>query len=276
MPPPIFLLTDFGTNDPFVGIMKAVILGIHPDSELIDLTHEVPAGDIRSGAVLLWQALPFLPEGSVVLCVVDPGVGTERRPILLQSGGIDFIGPDNGIFSYILEEGVQAWELRNPDLALTHKGTTFHGRDIFAPAAAHTAAGIPPPSFGPPVEELVQIPPPLLECQQEGKLYGEIIHTDRFGNALTSLGQFIPLDQGGFELHPWSGSCQRIKIDLPHSQLQLPSKVRLNWAVTFAEIPPNDYCFVLGSSGLLEIAADRQSAAEGLHLVPGDRLTLIY
>ncbi len=275
MPAPIFLLTDFGTKDPFVGIMKAVISDINPNIQLIDLTHEVPPGDIRSGAITLWQSLPYLPDGSVILTVIDPGVGTRRRSILLQSQGFTFIGPDNGTFSYILREGYQAWELGNPDLALPQTGTTFHGRDIFAPAAAHAASGVPASNFGPLLKELIRIPQPALSWSGTGRLEGEVIHIDRFGNALTSLGQFFPQDQDTYAFHPWIGECLQAEINLHKSQVHLPGKVKLSWVANFTEIPDGRCGFIVGSSGLIEIAANRQSAVNLLNLAINNKIILV-
>ena len=274
MPPSIFLLTDFGTSDPFVGIMKAVILGINPNIHLIDLTHEVSPGDLRSGAILLWQSLPYLPDGSVVLCVVDPGVGTARCPILLHSQGYRFIGPDNGIFSYVLDDDYTAWELKNPNLALPQRGTTFHGRDIFAPAAAHAASGVPPERFGAPMDELLRIPQPRLSCPEEGRLEGEVIHIDRFGNALTSLGQFSPAEKGSYKLNPWVGECPQTLINLQRAKVCLPGQPDLFWADNFTSIPKDQGGFIIGSSGLIEIAANRQSAANLLNLALDTKVTL--
>jgi len=275
MSPPIFILTDFGTADPFVGIMKAVISQISPNTQIIDLTHEVPPGDIRLGAVLLWQSLPYLPKGSVILSVIDPGVGTTRRPILLQTGGLTFIGPDNGTFSFILKADYRVWELQNPDLALPQTGATFHGRDIFAPAAAYVASGVPASSFGPPLMDLALIPPPVLSCSDRNVMEGEIIHIDRFGNALTSIGQFLPLEQRTYNFHPWIGECRQVKVNLHQAQVQLPDQVKLNWAANFAEIPVSACRFILGSSGLIEIAANRQRAANLLNLALEDPVTLV-
>ena len=139
---PIVILTDFGTADPFVGIMKGVINQIAPTTPIIDLTHEISPGDIRQGAITLWQSIHYFTAGSIFLAVIDPGVGTYRRPILFKSGGYKFIAPDNGVLSYIFNDSPKAWEISNSQLALPNPGTTFHGRDIFAPAAAHASLGV--------------------------------------------------------------------------------------------------------------------------------------
>ncbi len=274
MEKPIALLTDFGTLDPFVGIMKGVIAGIAPGAPLIDLTHEIPPGDIRRGAVTLWQSLPYFPKGTVFLVVVDPGVGTQRLPILLETRGYRFIGPDNGVFTLIQGEDFRAWTLENPLLALPNPRRTFHGRDIFAPAAAHAWSGVPGPDFGEPVRRLEGIPLPRLEVSPSGCIQGEILYPDRFGNLLTSLGVFDILDKEKLELHPWVGDSPVVSVSMGSSCLRLPDGSTVSWASTFAEIPEGQCAALIGSSGLIEIAANRQSAAKRLNLQGGETVTL--
>lgn len=273
MKPPIVLLTDFGTQDPFVAIMKGVILQIDPQATLIDLTHQVPAGDIDRAAMILWSACPYFPKGTIFLTVVDPGVGTERMPVLLKSQDYFFVGPDNGVFSYIQGAAPLAWELNNPDFMLPTPGMTFHGRDIFAPAAAHLSLGIPGASFGPAIPSLVRLPWPLLELTP-GKVTGEILHADHFGNLITSLGVFIPNQDGTHKLSPWIGDAPATTIDLGKAGLHLPCQGTLSWSPTFGHIPDGACAMILGSSGLLEIAANRASAAQQLNLKRGDTLVL--
>jgi S-adenosylmethionine hydrolase len=272
---PIVLLTDFGTADPFVGIMKAVIHDITPNSNLIDLSHEIPPGDIRQAAITLWQAHPYLPRECVILGVVDPGVGTARRGIAARAGGRSFVGPDNGLFSYVLPRSPHAWELADRGYQLDRPGETFHGRDIFAPAAAHISRGVHPQSFGPEVLSPVSLPFPYLETSEQG-IHGEILHADRFGNLLTSIGRCIP--EGNIvALHPWQGSSRgaALRFSLETSEFQLPDQRQIPWAHTFGEIPDGQCAAVIGSSGLLEIAANRQSASEILNLHAGDPVHIL-
>jgi S-adenosylmethionine hydrolase len=271
---PIVILTDFGTTDPFVGIMKGVLAGIAPESPTIDLTHEIPPGDIQRGAITLWQSLPYFPKGSVFLAVVDPGVGTHRRPILLNTQGCTFVGPDNGLFTFILGDSCQAWELRNPRFALSNPGMTFHGRDLFAPAAGHAVLGTPGPEFGESIQDLGRIPFPKLEFPSPGEIHGQILHADHFGNLLTSLGSFTPSDGGKLKLSPWIGGNLEIEVDLYKSSLKLPNGEILPWISTFGQIPEGECAFMLGSSGLIEIAANRKSAANLLHLAGDEIVTL--
>jgi S-adenosylmethionine hydrolase len=271
---PIAILTDFGTTDPFVGIMKGVVAGIAPESPTIDLTHEIPPGDIQRGAITLWQSLTYFPKGGVFLAVVDPGVGTHRRPIILETQGFTFVGPDNGLFTFILGDSFQAWELQNPRFALSNPGMTFHGRDLFAPAAGHAALGIPGPEFGEPIQDIERIPLPKFEFPSPGEINGQILHADHFGNLLTSLGSFAPADDGKFKLSPWIGGEPEIEVDLYKSSLKLPNGEILLWASTFGQVPEGECAFILGSSGLIEIAANRKSAANLLHLAGGETISL--
>ncbi len=281
----IAFMTDFGTADPFVGIVKGVIAGIAPEAVVIDLTHEIPPGDIRRAAITLWQAAPFFPPFTVFLAVVDPGVGTVRRPMMLQSNAgqpgkkYAFIGPDNGLFTFVLTEGFQAWELSNSAFRLPFPSTTFHGRDIFAPAAAHAARGVPGPQFGPSLPDPVRLPMPRLEETVPGSiageaLSGEILFADRFGNYLTSLGVFERQGSESLYFYPWLPGAHPRTYPTQGIRIVLPDGSRLRLVDTFAAIPPGSLAGVVGSSGLLEIAANRASATGLLNLPEGAPITL--
>ncbi len=270
----IAMLTDFGMRDPFVGIMKGVIGRINPQATMIDLSHQIPPGDIRQGAVALWQAQPYFPSGTVWLAVVDPGVGTRRRGMIAQSGGQIFVGPDNGVFSFALNADAQVWELSNPDFALPGPRMTFHGRDIFSPGAAHASLGIAGPEFGAPLSDWMRLPVPKLDTPAPGQWRGEILHADHFGNLLTSLGCFFPFGENRFALHPWLRSAPATEVDFSQIHVYLPDGRRLPWANTFGEIPPGQCAALIGSSGLVEIAANQQSAADSLGLDGGEEIIL--
>ncbi|OQY30690.1 MAG: hypothetical protein B6I38_07000, partial [Anaerolineaceae bacterium 4572_5.1] len=198
--PLITLTTDFGESDPFVGIMKGVIAGIAPGVPLVDITHAIPPGDIQRGAIVLWQSVPYFPQGTVFLAVVDPGVGTERKGIILHVRGQIFVGPNNGLFSYLLAEGesVRAWELVN------------------------TSLGDLPPS-------------PSLEITSPQELRGEILTTDQFGNLLTSLGRFIPTKDGQLQLSPWlEQRLPMVKFSPDKARVLLPNGQSLPFVNTFA------------------------------------------
>ncbi len=183
----ITLTSDFGPG-PFAGVMKGVMLAICPGAALVDLSHAVPAQDVRSGAQVLEQALGVFPEGTVHLAVVDPGVGTERRALCLAAAGCLWVGPDNGLFTPMLlaDPGALAWSIEDPGLMRRPVSATFHGRDIFAPAAAHLAAGLAPERVGPPLPEPLRLEWPR-PGERDGALKGAVLGTDHFGNLATNL-----------------------------------------------------------------------------------------
>jgi len=186
----ITLLTDFGLKDPYAGIMKGVILSINPDVTIVDITHNISSQDVREGSFLVKETYPYFQNGTIHLAIVDPDVGSTRRPILLCKDEHFFIGPDNGIFSHIIEADTEIYEITKKNLLMNCISSTFHGRDIFAPAAAHLASGIPPSTFGPRVFDpvfLADIFPDIVN----GVLTGEIIRFDKFGNAATNIDREI-------------------------------------------------------------------------------------
>jgi S-adenosyl-L-methionine hydrolase (adenosine-forming) len=276
--PLIVMLTDFSTLDPFVGILKGVLSSVAPGIPLIDLTHEIPSGNVKRAAIILWQAISYFPPGCVFLGVVDPGVGTSRKAIIIESGYSKFIGPDNGLFSFVTLPDYHAWEITNSEVFLPNPSSTFHGRDVFAPAAAHAANGLPPESFGEPVPEIKFLTRPKLESIDGGGLKGEVLHADKFGNLLTSIGRFIPGDYQGYRFDPW--------LDIPAADgaplffsrekinLYLPNGKVIPWVNTFADAPEDKCACLVGGSGLLEIVRNRGSAAESLILEEGSTITL--
>ncbi|MCX5805381.1 MAG: SAM-dependent chlorinase/fluorinase [Proteobacteria bacterium] len=182
----ITLLTDFGLKDPYVGIMKGVIFSINPDLTIIDITHNVSPQDIREGAFLMKEYYPYFKNGTCHVAVIDPTVGSTRRPIVFSKDEHYFVGPDNGIFSHIIERNTDVYEIKNRDFILNRISSTFHGRDIFAPVAAHLASGVHPSAFGPKIVNpvyLADIFPDIIN----GVLTGEVVMFDRFGNAITNI-----------------------------------------------------------------------------------------
>ncbi len=272
-PPIIALITDFGTSDPYVGIMKGILAGISPETRLIDLTHHIPPGNIQRGAFVLWQSSLDLPQGTIFLAVVDPGVGTERKAICLVCDGQRFIGPDNGLFSYLLYgKEYQAWELSNPAYQLSSPGTTFHGRDIFAPAAAYAANGIWGDKFGNAVKSIQCLPEPRL-AKKGNSLSGEVISTDMFGNLFTSLGCFQSTDSCDLILSSWINHTNCKIKDRTHVEIILKDKT-LSLVKTFAMVPEGTCAGLIGSTGLLEIVCNQGSAAKLLSLKRGDEIIL--
>jgi S-adenosylmethionine hydrolase len=253
---PIFFLTDFGLSDTYVGVVKAVMLGIAPDARIVDLTHDVPPQDIRSGAFALLTVAPYLPRDAVVLAVVDPGVGTARRPIAVQLDGRTFVGPDNGLLSWAIGVPPTAVVLDRPRFWRPVVSATFHGRDLFGPVAAHLARGVPLAEVGSPCDEIERLafPPVRRGTDAAGCAFahGEVLHVDRFGNLVTNLSVAdVPTD-------PTVEVAGRTIAGLaPHFQApadELPGR--------FGEgSRPRHLIALIGSAGLLEIAVPNGSAA---------------
>ena len=245
--PIITLTTDFGTRDPFVGAMKGVILGIAPGARLVDLTHELAPHDVVEGALALEAAVGFFPPGSIHLAVVDPGVGSARRPLAIHARGQYFVGPDNGLFSFLL--GGPGWTavcLEAPAYRLPRVSLTFHGRDVFAPAAAYLALGIPLGSFGPPVTDPVLSPWPTARRQGDA-LVGEVVHADRFGNLVTSV-RAADLEA--------LGPAEALVVEIEGKEVG-------GIVGCFADLPAWGTGALVGGSDRLEIAVREGSAAAG-------------
>jgi hypothetical protein len=191
----ITLTTDFGLSDAYVAMMKGVILSINPSARLVDVTHQVGTGSIFQAALLIRETFPYFPEGTVHLAVVDPGVGSDRRLLALQAGAHFFVGPDNGLFWPVFRdfEGSQAVQLTQSRYFLPSITQTFHGREIFAPVAAHLSLGLSLESFGPTVEDLTKLTIPQPYVQGE-VLCGQIIRVDNFGNLVTNISAREVLD----------------------------------------------------------------------------------
>ncbi|MCM3873065.1 MAG: SAM-dependent chlorinase/fluorinase [Pyrinomonadaceae bacterium] len=185
----ITLLTDFGTADYFVGAMKGVILSVNPEARVVDITHEIPAQDIQAAAFTLLAVYSSFPSGSIHVAVVDPGVGSDRLAILVEAGGQFFVGPDNGIFSYICEREPEArvLELTNKKYFPAPVSSTFHGRDVFAPVAAALSTGVDPSKFGKQITNPVRLASLIPEKSKKGTVKARIIHIDRFGNCITNI-----------------------------------------------------------------------------------------
>jgi len=187
--PLITLLTDFGTTDYFVGAVKGVILSINPAARVVDITHEIPPQDIEAAAFTLLAAYPSFPAGTVHVAVVDPGVGSTRRAILVEAAGQVFVGPDNGIFSYVYEAApdIRVFEITNQKYFRKPVSSTFNGRDVFAPVAAAVSTGIKPSELGKQIRDPILLASLLPEKSGKGTVRGRIIHIDRFGNCITNI-----------------------------------------------------------------------------------------
>jgi hypothetical protein len=182
----ITLTTDFGHADPWVGIMKGVMLSINPDLAIVDITHDVPPQDIKKASFCLGGLAQTFPEGTIHICIVDPGVGSKRDPVIIQTGRYFYVGPNNGVFSALDSKVKKTAVIKNKKYVGKSMSATFQGRDLFAPVAAHLAT-TPIEKFGPPVKKLVKISRPGPRWKRDGSLAGEIVYFDHFGNAYTNI-----------------------------------------------------------------------------------------
>ncbi len=258
----ITLLTDFGEEDWFVAAMKGVIVTLAPKVRIIDISHQVPPGDLRRGA-LVWRCVyRFFPPGTVHLGVVDPGVGTKRGVLAARAGGHLFVAPDNGLLSWVLwEEGkAAAYQVNREDLRLPEPSTTFHGRDIFAPLAARLATGLLPEETGPISTDPVILPPPLLRSLGELSWETEVIGQDRFGNCLTSLTR--PAAR--------TGKAAALFLEIRDAEIRLPLED------CYGSVPNGRPLAVWGSCGFLELSVNGGSAARALNLKIGDKITVRF
>ncbi|MBI3764456.1 MAG: SAM-dependent chlorinase/fluorinase [Chloroflexi bacterium] len=271
----IALLTDFGDLDPYVGIMKGVIHGIAPEARVVDLTHNVPPQDIRRGAYALYLSAPYFPPETVYLCVVDPGVGGARRPIAVATDRGIFVGPDNGLFTYIYTSyDVRAVvELAESRYRLAKVSHTFHGRDIFAPAAAHLARGVAVESFGPPVIDPVRFALPRLEEHGPGHLHAEVLHGDHFGNIATSIGWLRWVGDDTLGLTPWiRGGATPHRFRASRAMVSLGPYGPFPIRRTFADAAERERIAIVGSDSHLYIVINRGNAAEAMRAHPGDEV----
>ncbi len=271
----ITLTTDFGTADGYVGVMKGVMLSIAPGVRLVDLSHEVPPQDVRRAAFVLYTAVPFFPPDTVHLAVVDPGVGTDRRAIAVQVPQGFLVGPDNGLFTYVLAEAEEwrAVELRDPAYRLPQVSGTFHGRDIFAPAAAHLARGVPMERLGPPVPDPVLLPLPRLEVRED-RLEGEVLYIDRFGNVVTSIGRLRWAGNGLVLDAAFRRAAPPLRLAAAGAVVKVGGRTIHGVRRTYGEVAVGESLALVGSTGFLEIAVRQGDAARTLGVRPGDPITL--
>jgi S-adenosylmethionine hydrolase len=252
-------LTDFGLSDHYVGAMKGVMLGICPDAQLVDISHEITPFAITEGAYTLAQAWSCFPPGTVHLVVVDPGVGSARRPILAEAGGHVFIAPDNGVLTMALD-AAGAHNIREISSARYFRepvSRTFHGRDIFAPAAAHVAAGTPVSELGEPIDDFVRLEIGSPVRTGEHEWTGLILRTDRFGNIITNFESrsFGWVSETRFELRVGAGTVQR-------------------FSRSYADGPRGEPFLIHGSAGYLEVSLNQGSASNLLSARAGGRAEL--
>lgn len=262
-PPVITLTTDFGLSDPFVGVMKGVIVGINPQATIIDITHNIERYNILEASQVISESHTYFPSGSIHVVVVDPGVGSMRRPLLVVTGDHYFIGPDNGVFSQIYENTdphlLKVFHLTSADYFLPAVSSTFHGRDIFAPVAAWLSKGTDPAKIGAMIDDPVKItvPEPVISGST---ISGEIISIDHFGNAVSNI-----KDSYLVKLAP-PGSGKIFKVTYGGEQLNI---VRC-----YEEHEGNSSSAIINSSGCLEIFVYQGSAAEKHNIKIGDAVSV--
>jgi len=254
---PVTLTTDFGLLDPYVGIMKGVLLSINPRLSIIDITHQLRPGAIQEASALLGEAYPYFPKETIHVVVVDPGVGTTRRAVLVMANDHFFVGPDNGVFWPIMASNPEATVLHlvNDRYFLPRISRTFHGRDIFAPVAAHLSLGVKPGDMGP----IIGDPERLEICEpheEDGCLVGHVIRVDRFGNLLTNI---LKKDLEAF----LAGSLPEIRVG---------NVMVRGLHETYADVAPGMPLALIGSAGTLEIAVNRghihdRLEEEGRHML---------
>lgn len=258
----ITLTTDFGLRDPYVAEMKAVILNKSPNASIVDIAHQIEKFNIKMGAYTLAAASPYFQKGTIHVAVIDPGVGTKRKPILIQTKQGYFIGPDNGVLTLAAKsQGLRhIYRIENLKFMLPRISYTFHGRDVFAPAAAHLANGISPSEFG---HEIHKIATPKFAkiTKRKNMLIGEVIHIDGFGNIITNL------REKDCEL---MGIKKTVKLKLKNTRL------KLKLCKAYSEVKARQPLVIIGSHNFLEISINQGNAAENFQTRVGDKVTLYY
>jgi len=240
--------------------MKAVILSVSPDATIVDVTHDVAQFDTRMGAYTLAAAAPYFPDGTIHVAVVDPGVGTRRRPIIVQAQHGFFVGPDNGLLILAAEQqGIKCIrEITNTRLMLPQVSSTFHGRDVFAPAAAHLANSVAPAEFGPEIHDAVK-PDFAKVTLRNGVVAGEVLHVDNFGNIVTNISR---------------KDMQRIRVAGVVNIELAAQKLRLKFCKAYGEAKPQDPLALIGSHNYLEISLNQGNAAEKFKVQLGDKIRI--
>ncbi|MHB2015760.1 MAG: SAM hydrolase/SAM-dependent halogenase family protein [Candidatus Xenobia bacterium] len=246
---PVALLTDFGLRDAYVGVMKAVIYGICPQVDFIDLCHEVPPQDVLGGAFVLGTSTRWFPPGTIFVAVVDPGVGTERRAIVVETEMHRFVGPDNGLFTWPLRQAKRVIEATEPRFWNPEVSRTFHGRDVFAPLAGHLACGVDTAQMGSAIQDPVQLTVPQPH-RDAGTLIGQVLTLDRFGNLITNI-----------ERTPG----KRVRV----------GRIEIPIVETFGSVKAGGLLALWGSSGHLEVAVNSGDAARVLGAGRGTAVTVL-
>jgi S-adenosylmethionine hydrolase len=249
----ITLTTDFGLTDGFVGTMKGVILGINPDVTIVDITHDIAPQNVEQGAFLFANAARYFPADAIHVVVVDPGVGSARRTIAAQEGETIFVAPDNGVLSSVLRPSSSVVHLNNPAYWLPRVSNTFHGRDIFAPVAAHLSLGVPLEALGARIDDWVQLLGGEAAFRAGDEIAGRIVHIDRFGNIITNIGEELLAGMHRARLVVFIGG-------------RAVRGVRQS----YSDVAPGELVALISSSWRLEVALREGSAAQVLGARVGD------
>ncbi len=260
----VTLTTDFGSKDSFAGSMRGAILKVNPQAQIVDISNEVGPQDIWEAAFTLKTAYTYFPKDTVHVAVVDPGVGTGRRPILVKTESFTFVGPDNGVFSliYLESERIRVHHITASHYYLPTPSPTFHGRDIFAPVAGWLTKGIPPENFGEEITDFVKLNVPSAKKTPEG-IDGNIIHIDRFGNAITSI------------THADLKTAMPEGSNLGNAAITVMGKEIKGLKKFYAEAAPGELGAVVNSSGYLEIFMFKQNARAALSLKRGEAVRML-
>ncbi len=266
MPRSVAFLSDYGLADEFVGVCKAVMLAGVPDLVVVDLTHDVPAHDVRAGALALVRSVQYLPDDVVVFAVVDPGVGTDRRLLAVECEGATFVGPDNGLLApavAMLGGAREIYDLTNGAWRLPAPSATFAGRDVLAPAVAHLVKGGRASELGPPVDPATLIPGlvGLPQLGEGGAIEGEVWWIDRFGNCQLNIGPDELVEAGA-----GLGGFLEIRMGARTKAAR--------WVTTYAEARPSELVLLVDSYGLCSLALDRRSAASEYELRTGSSVVV--
>ncbi len=258
----ITLLSDFGLKDPYVAEMKAIILSIHPQTQIVDITHKIEKFSVHMGAFVLASSAPHFPPGTIHVAVVDPGVGTKRRSIIVETKRNFYVGPDNGLLMLAAQkEGINhVYHVNNPQYMLHRVSRTFHGRDIFAPVAANLARGRSPLEFGPEIQDYL-LPEFANPHVREGELLGEVLHIDNFGNIISNISE-EDLEKMGIR----EGCSLRIKLDGKMLTVKLCS--------AYGEVPERTPLAIIGSNDFFEVSINQGSASRMLKAKIGDPLSV--
>ncbi len=263
--PIITLTTDFGSKDPFVGIMKGIILGINPKAEIIDIAHNINPYNTLEASHVISISYKYFPPTSIHVIVVDPDVGGPRRPLLIVTEDHYFIGPDNGVFSHIIERHRNSYIFKVIHITASHHyltpdGPTFHGRDIFAPVAAWLSKGIESSKFGEPVDDFVVLPLPKTRVTGENVFEGEVVHIDSFGNAITNITR---------------NDIEKLSPEYYKEKLKVIYKDQhLNFAHYYAEVGDSKLSAIINSFGFLELFCFKGSASSAYGIKVGDKVSV--